>query len=858
MNRDQTTARPFLMLVAGLLLSTVALATALINQPRMGRQPDGSFVVSTGQRIESDAKTFTGRPSDLAVHPSGKFYAILGRNRIFLGDAGQVYESAGVSLGSNAGFHGLIWSADGKMLYASTQKGHVQSFQLSDDQKTLVASRVIRIVGESEKANPVPGGMALTKDGKRLYVVCANRNTVVEMDLSMETPKVVREMAVENVPFEVKLTGDELHLVVSNWGGPLAKPGDRLGKSDKQDVVVTDRQSVASGSVSLVELKTGKAEQIKVGLHPTAVLVSGGKAYVANAMSDQVSELDLAGKVVSRTFELKYKGQKLLGGMPNALALHEDRLYVANGGDNAIAEIDLKSGQLQGFRPAGYFPVAVGLSADAKTAFVLNTKGNGSVARTTLGRAGNAHDFQGTVSVLDLSRPIASETEKVAENNRWNESARKPALKVYQGGIEHVIYIIKENRTYDEVFGDLPQGNGDSKLASLGAKVMPNHQKLATEFTLFDNGYVSGTNSADGHAWSTQAFATEYLEHFYVGYSRTYPDDGIDAMAISSSGAIWDNALDHQKSVRVYGEFCDDDKNHVSPQPKDWFEVWEDRKNKTGKFQFHAVTSIPRLKPFTHPNYMYWPLWQSDQDRADKFISEYEQMSREKRVPNLMILSLPSDHGEGANPKYPTPRAMMADNDLALGRIVEAVSKSPEWAKSCIMVIEDDAQAGPDHVDGHRSVYMAISPYTRRGYVDSTFQTTVSMIRSMEMMLGLPPMNRFDAMAFPMEACFTNQADLRPYTKVMNNIELDERNPGSGGKKLTALDKYWEKKTSELDWSHLDAADPYWLNRINWYTFHGDSKPYPGREGDAPGQFVENEEEEEEQRRSMLSEDDDD
>ena len=857
MTREQTTARPFFMVAGGLFLSTVALATALINQPRMGRQPDGGFVVSTGQRIEADAKAFSGRPSDLAVHPSGKFYAVMGRNRVFLGDAGQVYESAGTSLGSNAGYHGLIWSNDGKTLYASTQKGHVQTFQLSEDQKSLVAAKLIKIVSDDVKANPVPGGMALSKDGKRLFVVSANRNSVIEMDLSGELPKIVREMAVENVPFDVKLAADELHLVVSNWGGPLAKPGDRLGKSDKQDLVVTERQSVANGSVSLVDLKTGKAEHITVGIHPTAVLVNGDKAYIANAMSDSVSELDLSKKSVTRSFGLKYKGERLLGGMPNALALHQDTLYVADGGDNAIAEIDLKSGELKGFRPVGYFPVAVGISNDAKSAFVLNSKGNGSVARTTLGRAGNAHDFQGTVSILDLNRPIGVETEKVAENNHWNTAARKPALKVYNGGIEHVIYIIKENRTYDEVFGDLPQGNGDPKLASLGAKVMPNHQKLATEFTLFDNGYVSGTNSADGHAWSTQAMATEYLEHFYVGYSRTYPDDGTDAMGISSGGAIWDNVLDHNKTVRVYGEFCDDEKNHVSPAPKDWFEVWEDRQNKTGKFQFHAVTAIPRLKPFTHPNYMYWPLWQSDQDRADKFIADYDQMSKEKKVPNLMILSLPSDHGEGANPKYPTPRAMMADNDLALGRIVEAVSKSPEWAKTCIMVIEDDAQSGPDHVDGHRTVFMAISPYTRRGYVDSTFQTTVSMIRSMELMLGLPPMNRFDAMANPMEACFTDQADLRPYSKVMNNIDLAERNPGSAGKKMTALDKYWMDKTLELDWSHLDAADPYWLNRINWYTMHGDTKPYPGREGDAPGQFEEDEEEEEaKERRRMLSDDD--
>lgn len=855
MTRKQQVIGPLTLVLMGLFLGGLTVATALVNQPRMGRQPDGSFVVSTGQRIEADGKAFTGRPSDLAVHPSGEFYAVMGRNRVFMGDSDRVYESLGVSLGSNAGFHGLLWSADGRVLYASTQKGHIQSFTLGDDKKSLVAGRVIRIVPEMEKANPVPGGMALTKDGKTLFVVSANRNSVIELDISAETAQIVREIAVESVPFDVKLSEDESLLIASNWAGPLPKSGDRIGKSDKQDVVVNERQSTARGTVTIVDRKTLQAYSVETGLHPTALAVKGDFVFVANAMSDTVSEISLKSKSVTRSFELKYKGQRLLGGMPNALAVGTDNLYVADGGDNAIAEIELKSGKLNGFRPAGYFPVSLGLSGDGKTVFVLNSKGNGSVARTTLGRAGNAHDFQGSVSVLDLDKPISAETAKVAENNRWDVVARKPNLKVYKGGIEHVIYIIKENRTYDEVFGDLPQGNGDPKLTSLGAKVMPNHQKLATEFTLFDNGYVSGTNSADGHAWSTQALATEYLEHFYVGYSRTYPDDAIDALGISSAGGIWDNVLDHGKTLRIYGEACDDSKNKVTPAPKDWFEVWEDREKKTGKFQFAAVASIPRLAPYTHPNYMYWPLWQSDQDRADKFISEYKQMSTENRVPNLMILSLPSDHGEGTNPKYPTPRAMMADNDLALGRIVEAVSSSKEWSKTCILVIEDDAQAGPDHVDGHRTVYMAISPYTRRGYVDSTFHTTTSMIRSIELMLGLPPMNRFDAMAYPLEACFTDKADTAPYKAVPNNIPLDERNPGANGKRMTALDRFWLKKTMELDWSHLDAADPYWLNRINWYSFHGPSRPYPARPDDAPGQFEE--EDEEEERREMLGEDDD-
>jgi hypothetical protein len=506
-------------------------------------------------------------------------------------------------------------------------------------------------------------------------------------------------------------------------------------------------------------------------------------------------------------------------------------LYVADGGDNAVAEVDLATGKVRGFRPAGYFPAALFL--EGHRAFVLNTKGNGSVSKTTLGKPGNAHDFQGTVTVLDLSKDLAAQTEIVARNNRWDARPGKPALKVYNGAIRHVLYIIKENRTYDEVFGDLPEGNGDPDLCSLGEKVMPNHRKLAREFTLFDNGHVSGTNSADGHQWSTQSLANEYLEHFYVGYSRTYPCEGEDVMSISNAGALWDAALKKNKTLRVWGEFCDEEKAGVEPIPSDWFEVWQDRAKKTNRFQFQAVCDVPSLRPYICPEVLYWPLLQSDQHRADVFIREYEEFSRKDAVPELMILSLPCDHGEGTNPRYPTPRAMMADNDLALGRVVEAISKSPQWKETCIFVVEDDAQSGPDHVDGHRTVFMAISPYNKRKTVDSTFYSQPNMIRSIEVMLGLDPMNRFDALADPMAACFRDEPDLTPYVAVPNNVPLDERNPS--GKKMSAADKYWLEKTMELDWSRLDAADPYWLNRINWYSLFKGSKPYPDRAGEAPG-----------------------
>ena len=825
-------ARKHLLAVLGLV--AVGLGAMRLATVRMGRQPDGGYIVATGQRVEPGALTIVGRPIDLAYHPTDDLFAVMNKTSVFLSTTEAAIPGTGVPLGGNAGFRGLVWSPDGTRLFASTEEGHIQSFQYQV--RNLTLDRRIAIAPPGSK-NPVPGGMCFSRDGLRLYVAAANRNAVCVINFP---DLVVREYPVGTLPFEPRLSDDEKTLVVSNWGGRIPTTGDVTAKSQNLNVVVDRLGTAASGTVSLVDLASGKAREVEVGIHPTGLAVQtrkeGGRtrniAYVANAMSDTVSELDVdAGKVL-RTFKMTWKSERLLGSMPNALAIRGSTLWAADGGDNAIAEIDLTSGVVKGFRPAGFFPVAIAMTHD-NSLLVLNTKGNGSVAKTSRGRPGNAHDFQGTVTVINPGTDLAAETEKVARNNRWGDLAAKPNLKVYNGAIKHILYIIKENRTYDEIYGDIPGANGDPKLCSLGETVMPNHRKLAREFTLFDNAYVSGTNSADGHAWSTQAFANEYLEHFYVGYSRSYPDDGDDPMALSKAGAVWDAALAKGHTLRVYGEFCDEKLAKIEPMPKDWFEVWEDRKAGGHKFKFTSDTVVPSIKPFINREYQYWPLFQSDQHRADIFIKEYERFSRENRVPGLTVMSLPCDHGEGTNPVYPTPRAMMADNDLALGRIVEAVSKSPQWKETCILVIEDDAQSGPDHVDGHRTSVLAISPYTRRKIIDSSFYNTASLIRSIGLMLGFEPLNRFDAMADPFSGCFTDTPDFTRYRPIPNNVPLDERNPS--GKRLTAADRFWMQKTLELDWSHIDAADPYWLNRINWYSIYKGTRDYPGRPGERPG-----------------------
>jgi len=817
-------------------LAAVALALVVAGMARqgvvwMGKQPDGGFLVSSGQRVEGGSLAFAGRPIELALHPSGEFFAVLQKDSVFLGTVEGIRTETRIPLGASAGFRGLAWTPDGSRLFASTDQGYVQCFRL--EKEKLVKAGQIAVKPKDAKGNPVPGGIVITKDGSRMFVAAANRNAVAEINLTRGEGEWVREFPVETLPFEPRLSEDERTLVVSNWGGRLPRSGDRTAKSQDLDVVTDDRGTPGSGTVSLIDRETGQTRHLEVGIHPTAIAVAAGKAYVANAMSDSISEIDLASGKLGRTIPILWGNLRVLGSMPNALTVRGKTLYVANGGDNALCEVDLAEGKVLGFRSAGYFPTALALTPDGKSALLLNTKGNGSVNRTLAGKPGNSHDFQGTVSVVDLNTDLAAATSLVARNNRWDANLARSPLKVYNGAIKHVLYIIKENRTYDEVFGDLPQGNGDPKLCSLGERVMPNHRKLAREFTLFDNGYVSGTNSADGHAWSTQSLANDYLEHFYVGYSRTYPCEGEDPMAISSGGAIWDAALRKGKTLRVYGEFCDETKAGFQPEPKDWFELWEDRKNGTHRFKMTAETTVPSLKPYINKEVHYWPLIQSDQHRVDVFLREYEEFSRKDTIPNLMIMSLPCDHAEGVNPSYPTPRAMMADNDLALGRVVEAISKSPQWKETCIFVIEDDAQGGPDHVDGHRTVFMAISPYTRRGTVDSTFYTTTNMIRSMELMLGLDPMNKFDAVSDPLVACFGDELDLTPYHATSNNVPLDERNPSR--KAMTKEDQYWLARTMELDWSHIDAPDPYWLNRINWYSLFKGSRPYPARPGEAPG-----------------------
>lgn len=828
----------FWLLMTAIASGCLALAARFADTIHLGLQPDGSFLVSTAQRISAGTIEFPGRPSDLAVHPGDDLVAVMvatpqGSSVFLCRAASGIVAGSNIPLKAAAGFHGLAWTPDGKRLFASTSAGTLQSFTYDGTKLTAGPAITLAPAGSSgANANAVPGGMAVTKDGRYLFVACANLDNVSQIDLTTDT--VVKTFPTGNLPYTVKLSEDENTLIVSNWGGRIKLAGDSAAWSQSLDIVTDSRGAAGSGTVSLIDRSSGSAKEIVVGLHPTDIAVQDGNVWVANTMSDSLTEISLGTKQVVANVSLAWKNVKSLGAMPNALCLEGTTLYVADGGDNAIAVVDTASRKLDGFFPCGYFPVSV--ASDGQNILVLNSKGNGSVLNTEQGKPGHVSDFQGTITVVNPSENLANATETVSQNNNWGTTIPKESLAVYNGAIQHVLYIIKENRTYDEIFGDMSIGNGDPALADAGAKVMPNHQAIVQEFTLFDNGYVSGTVSADGHAWTDQSLADEYLEKFYAaGYPRSYPFEGSDPMAISTAGCLWDAAAAKHKSIKDFGEFASISDWKITPMPSSWFDCWNDRLAGTHKYTYKAGTLVAGLQPYINHTVQQFPLYQSDQAKADIFLAEYAEESKADTVPNLTFLSLPCDHTSGVNPNWPQPASMMADNDLALGRIVDAVSHSRQWSSTCIFVIEDDSQSGPDHVDPHRTAFMVISPYNKRHVVDSNLYTTTNMVRSIEVMLGLPPMNRFDALSKPIDTCFNDTADLTPYTCVPNQTPLDLKNPGYHGASMTAPQRYWAKIDRSLDWSHLDGPDSYWLNRIIWNSLHHwDGTPYPGRLGEAP------------------------
>ena len=824
------------------------------DQGRVGLQPDGRIIVPTNQVLKPAGRqiTFPGRPVSLLLIDDGKTLVVQNKNNLLFVDVerGAIQKT----LASKVGLSVIGLAGAGGRIFTSDAKDQVRVADKQAD-GSYAWSKPIDLIKPRVDGAVHPAGMAL-RDGKELWVTSTRGNSVQQIDLA--TAKVKQVIAVGVAPFAIVFPCPEL-AYVSNWGGDPPAKDDPQALSSKTPVKVDPRTSLGNhGSVSVLSATDGHWKQIKtiaVGLHPSGMAVSktGRFVYVANANSDTVSVIDTSTDQVVETISCRPENRLPFGSGCNALALDPAGaiLYVANGSNNCIAVVHLAAkscesqlslargpSAMRGLIPTGWYPGAVQLSADGQKMFVANIKGHGSLDPTKRAqeKGKNSHDHLGSLSIIDVpgGAQLAKYTAEVNANNRLASSlsgldaprpdARPVPVPERHGEpslFEHVVYIIKENRTYDQVFGDIKEGNGDPNLVMFGEKVTPNHHALARQFTLFDNFYCSGVLSADGHSWVNTAYVTDYLERSFGGFTRSYPYEGSDPLAFAPTGALWDNALFHKKTFRNYGEHC---KTTYSPANATWSDTFADFKSGTRKVKIDVTPNMASLIPYSHPHYPGFPLKTPDVYRAKMFLDEFRAFEKKGGFANLNYVFLPCDHTNGTSPGAPTPRAMVADNDLAVGQIVEAISKSKFWPKTCIFIVEDDPQNGFDHVDGHRTVALVLSPYTRRKFVDSTNYNQTSMVRTIELILGLPPMNQLDLSATPMRSCFEAKPDLTPFTCLPNAIPLDEMNPPLEKLKGQAL--RWAKESLALDLESEDKAEEDIFNRILWHATRGDA-PYP-------------------------------
>jgi YVTN family beta-propeller protein len=828
----------------------------------VGLQKDGSIVVPTNQILTPAGKqvTFPGRPVDLAFADDGRLLVVKNMHDLVFIDAatGKINQILKMpeEAGKDAPGFGVVGlQARSNLVFATGAPRHVRVARRDNNGKyDWSAPKVLGAPKDGEEADAA-GILALSEDE---LLVTSTRGNCVQL---VKGDTVAQTIPVGVAPYMIcRPRADRIY--VSNWGGDHPTTRDVTGDTTGTPVRIDPRTRVANdGTVSILGLVDGVWKQLKsvrVGLHPSGMITSPGNrfVYVANANSDTVSVIDTRNEALVETIRCRPETRLPFGSGSNALAIGPDggTLYVANGSNNCIGVVRLQSrdrngeiersaepSKLLGQIPTGWYPGALLLSRDGAKLYVANVKGQGSLqVRRAAAEGRNSHDHLGSISTIDVpdAEQLAKYTALVNRNNRLAYSISGldkprpgvPAVAVPQRHGEpslfkHVIYIIKENRTYDQVFGDMKEGNGDPNLVLFGENVTPNHHALAREFTLFDNFYCSGILSADGHSWCDSAYVTDYLEKAFGGFARSYPDDGRDALAFAPSGFLWDNALAHGRTLRNYGEFVRE--LPYTPKEIGWKDLYADHRNGTRKVPITLQFSMKSLAAHSHPTYPYFPLTAPDAYRADLFIEDWKEFEKKGTLPNLLYMSLPCDHTEGTREGFPTPRAMVADNDLALGRIVEAVSKSKFWPETCIFVVEDDPQAGFDHVDGHRTVALAISPYTRRGHVDHTCYNQTGMVKTIELVLGLPAMNQLDLSATPMRRCFQDKPDTRAFTARPNQIALNEMNPAR--KNLSGLALHWAEKCAKLDLDHADVADEDTFNRVLWHAVKGYDVPYPER-----------------------------
>lgn len=698
-------------------------------------------------------------------------------------------------------WYGLKFSADEKKLYASG----------ANDNIILVYPIIKKMLGKADtivlgKAWPNekigPTGIEVDDAGKRLYAVTKENNSLYIFDL--RTNKLVNKVNLGSEAYDCLLSPDKTKLYISLWGA------DKLAIYDIKAQKITSEILTENHPNEIIQNRTGKY------------------LFVANASDNSVSVIDAKARKVIEVISTALYPTRLSGSTTNGLALSEDEktLYVANADNNCLAVFNVSNpgkSSSKGFIPTGWYPTNVRVAG--KKIFVSNGKGFTSMANPDGPQPFKKTDdsgvhigisaqkevqyigglFKGTLSIIDqpTDTQLQSFSKQVYANTPYNKQtevmskglANNPVPNV-QGGkspIKYVFYVIKENRTYDQVFGDIKEGNGDPNLCLFPDKVTPNHHALAREFVLLDNFYVDSEVSADGHNWSMAAYATDYTEKTwptsYGSRGGTYDYEGSRQIAYPRDGYIWDYAKRAGISYRSYGAFVTKD----GPTTKS-------------------------LIGHTAEKYPSYNLDIKDIDRIAAFKLDFDSLLAINAVAQFNTIRLGNDHTSGQRIGKLTPTAHVADNDLALGLLVEHISNSSIWKESAIFVLEDDAQNGPDHIDAHRSPAFVISPYIKRNSVNSSMFSTSGMLRTIELILGLPPMSQYDAAAVPFSDCFTTKPDFKPYRVRPANVDLEQRNVA------------WNKsaqRSQEWNFAREDAAPDLDLNEVVWKSVKGEDSIMP-------------------------------
>ncbi|WP_202552059.1 bifunctional YncE family protein/alkaline phosphatase family protein [Ginsengibacter hankyongi] len=823
--------------------------------------PNNRFIDPAGTVIRFGNSALENHSLDCVLLPGEKVLAVEDRYGVAFIDVAE--NKLLFHLDYSGNYKGLMSTYSGIKVYEDDHGTHVLwgaanpynnlSLILSaswDGNKALIEDS-ISFATVTPAPMALPNDIAINKEAGEnyLYVVLNGNNQLSK--LRLRDKKIIWTAATGMAPFGIALTASKAY--VTNWAGSVPTDTSKETAGIPYGEVYVDAKTGAtsSGTVSIFNLKTGKLEkEMEVGLHPNAIIAAGDHKfiYAANGNSDNISVINASKDKISESISVKLTdgANTFIGDSPNALAVNEagDKLYVSNGMDNAVAVVALgkkssSSGKevsrVTGFIPTEAYPA--GLVLTKNMLFVANLEGEG--ARTATDGSYNSHRQQATVSIIALPGDtiLNAYTKRVEAANlifrtrftgllpRKGVASKPVPERIGEPSVfKHVVYIIKENRTYDQVLGDMKEGDGQSSLCIYGNNVTPNQHKLAKDYLLLDNYYASGKSSAEGHSWTDAAIVTDYVEKNVRAWFRSYPHVLYDALVYNKKGFIWNNALDHGKTVRIYGEACVPEFD----ESLDWTKIYQTYLN-GGKTEFTNTTTISRVRPVMSKDYPCYDGHKfTDQLRADEFLNELNEIEKKPgdQLPDLMILALPADHTSGMAQGFPTPRAMVADNDLALGKIIEGLTRSRFWDSTVVFITEDDSQDGWDHVSAYRTTGFVISPYSHLKKTIHTNYNQTCIVRTIEQILGLPPMNVMDATALPMFDCFNEMANKETYSFLKNNIPLDEMN-----KKASALSgkaRKFSLQSSLPEFDHIDGGNDDLLNRILWFASKGDT-PYPKR-----------------------------